>query len=67
MSPADQGEQPVVPPLHIAEVRYPLAQLLRELEVERAAGSFSMEKLDQTEIGKMFKARAPHRRVKPRK
>lgn len=51
----------------IAEVRYSLPQLLQELEVERSAASFAMEKLDQTEIGKLFKGRAPARRVKSRK
>lgn len=45
----------------ITEVRYSLPDLLRELQVERAASSFSMEKLDQTEIGKLFKTKAPRR------
>ena len=45
------------------EVKYSLPDLLRELKVERAAGTFAMEKLDQNEIGKLFKAKAP-RRVK---
>lgn len=54
-------------PLVLAEVRYPLPQLLAELELERAAGSFAMEKLDQKEIGNLFKARRPSRRAKPRK
>jgi hypothetical protein len=48
-----------------AEVRYSLPDLLRELKVERAAGTFAMEKLDQNEIGKLFKAKAP-RRAKPK-
>jgi hypothetical protein len=38
--------------------------MLRELEVERATGPFAMEKLGQTEIGKLFKAKTPPRRVK---
>ncbi len=59
--------KPSAPPLLVSEVRYPLPQLLRELEIERAAASFSMEKLDQAEIGKLFKARTPSRRVKSRK
>lgn len=54
-------------PGFVSEVRYPLPQLLRELEDERASGSFSMEKLDQGEIGKLFKTRTPARRVKSRK
>jgi hypothetical protein len=54
-------------PLIVGEVRYSLPQLLKELEIERAAGSFAMEKLDQVEIGKLFKSRTPPRRVKPKK
>lgn len=50
----------------VAEVRYSLPDLLEELKAERTTGSFSMEKLDQNEIGKLFKAKAP-RRVKPKK
>lgn len=52
------------PPI-IGEVRYSLPQLLKELEIERAAGSFAMEKLDQAEITKMFKAHT--RRAKSKK
>lgn len=55
------------PSVVISEVRYPLPQLLKELEIERASGSFAMEKLDQTEIGKLFKARTPPRRVKSKR
>jgi FKBP-type peptidyl-prolyl cis-trans isomerase (trigger factor) len=49
----------------IAEVKYSLPQMLQELRAERSAGSFALEKLDQNEIGKLFKAKAP-RRVKPK-
>jgi hypothetical protein len=56
----------VIPaPTTIGEVRYSLPQLLKELEIERAAGSFAMEKLDQAEITKMFKAHT--RRAKSKK
>ena len=51
--------QPTPPPL--AEVRYSLPALLEELKTERAAGSFAMERLDQHEIGKLFKAKSPRR------
>jgi hypothetical protein len=54
------------PLLHVAEVRYSLPDLLRELALERAAGTFAMEKLDQVEIGKLFKNKA-QRRAKPNK
>lgn len=43
------------------EVKYSLPMLLQELKAERAAGSFAMEKLDQNEIGKLFKAKANRR------
>ena len=36
-------------------MRYSLPEMLKELEIERAAGSFAMEKLDQTEISKISK------------
>ena len=52
---------PPPPPVVIREVKHSLPQLLEELKVERAAASFAMEKLDQHEIGKLFKAKAPRR------
>ena len=58
--------EPKPPAFVIAEVKYSLPDLLNELKAERATGSFAMEKLDQNEIGKLFKATAP-RRVKPKK
>jgi hypothetical protein len=54
------------PRVQIAEVRYSLPQLLEELKAERAAAGFAMEKLDQHEIGKLFKAKGG-RRVGSRK
>lgn len=54
------------PPAMVAEVKYSLPELLEELKAERATGTFAMEKLDQHEIGKLFKGKAP-RRVKPKK
>jgi hypothetical protein len=54
------------PVVRVSEVRYSLPDLLEELKAERATGTFAMEKLDQTEIGTLFKAKAP-RRVKPKK
>lgn len=53
--------QSAVPKIAIAEVRYSLPQLLEELKAERAASTFAMEKLDQHEIGKLFKAKASRR------
>jgi hypothetical protein len=48
-------------PGELAEVRYSLPQMLAELKLERTTGLFAMEKLDQNEIGKLFKAKAPRR------
>jgi hypothetical protein len=64
MSAAPSADNPT--PLVIAEVRYSLPVMLQELKAERAASTFAMEKLDQHEIGKLFKAK-PTRRVKPKK
>jgi hypothetical protein len=47
--------------IHLAEVRYSLPQMLEELKAERSASTFAMEKLDQDEIGKLFKAKGPRR------
>jgi hypothetical protein len=49
----------------LTEVKYSLPEMLAELEAERGSASFAMEKLDQTEIGKLFKAKKPNR-VKPK-
>jgi hypothetical protein len=48
----------------VSEVRYSLAELLREIEVERRESSFAMETLDQVEIQKMFANRRRHARDK---
>jgi hypothetical protein len=57
-----------VPPSPIiGEVRYSLPQLLKELEIERTADFYAMEKLDQAEITKMFKAQTAARRAKSKK
>jgi hypothetical protein len=49
----------------LAEVRYSLPEMLAELEAERGSASFAMEKLDQAEIGKLFKTKKLTR-VKPK-
>jgi hypothetical protein len=57
-----------VPPVTtIGEVRYSLPQMLKELEIERTADFYAMEKLDQAEITKMFKAETAARRAKSKK
>ncbi len=48
-------------------VRYSLPQLLREVKLERDTPAFSMEKLEQVEIAKLFQKNRPRRVIKPRK
>jgi len=55
------NESPQIPNTAIAEVRYSLPDLLRELNAERGSAVFAMEKLDQTEIAKLFKAKGARR------
>ena len=48
----------------VSEVKYSLPDILEELKTERAASSFAMEKLDQQEIGKLFKAKTTRAKSK---
>ncbi len=56
---------PQPPPDFVVGLRYSLPAMLAEIRAERFSGSFSMEKLDQKEIGKMFKPQK-RRRAKPK-
>jgi hypothetical protein len=49
----------------LTEVKYSLPDLLEEIEAEKGSASFAMEKLDQAEIGKLFKSKKAVR-VKPK-
>jgi len=49
----------------LAEVKYSLPEMLAELDAERSSASFALEKLDQTEIAKLFKSKKPAR-AKPK-
>jgi hypothetical protein len=49
----------------LTEVKYSLPEMLAELDAERGSASFAMEKLDQAEIGKLFKSKR-QTRVKPK-
>jgi len=49
----------------LAEVKYSLPEMLAELDAEKGSASFAMEKLDQSEIGKLFKSKKPIR-AKPK-
>lgn len=48
------------------EVRYSLPQLLREVQLEREAPAFAMEKLEQGEITKLFRRQRSRRAPRPR-
>ena len=50
----------------IGEIRYSLAEMLQEIEVERRESSFAMETLDQLEIKKML-ANRRRRNVRDKK
>lgn len=67
MKSAESSPPPGPPPRlshQLHEVRYSLPELLAELEQERHAGSFAMEKLNQAEIGKMFENKRRRRAKK---
>lgn len=51
------------PATALREVKYSLPEMLNELKAERSLGMLASEKLDQAEIGKLFKPKSP-RRVK---
>lgn len=48
----------------LTEVKYSLRELLAEIEAERATSAFAMEKLDQQDIKKLFKAKAARAKSK---
>lgn len=62
--PPEKSPPPPAPLPMIAEVRYSLPALLEEIKVERSASTFAMERLDQGEIGKLFKSRAARGKAK---
>ncbi len=64
MSAAAESNSRPQPRHQIGEVRYSLPEMLEELKAERTASGFAMEKLDQHEIGKMFKAKSPRAKSK---
>jgi hypothetical protein len=58
------AEAPAPKSAMLAEVRYSLPEMLAEIDAEKGSASFAMEKLDQAEIGKLFKTKKVVR-VKP--
>jgi len=62
--PTTPAQEPVLNASVISEVRYSLPDLLREVQLERNAAVFAMEKLDRTEIAKLFQKTRPRRAIK---
>jgi hypothetical protein len=52
--------------LPITTVRYSLPEMLNELKLERGAASFTMEKLHQSDIGKLFQGQSQNQPKKRR-
>jgi hypothetical protein len=48
-----------------AEVRYSLPELLRDVKIDRSSGLFSMEKLDQDTISRLYEQQHSRRAQKP--
>ncbi len=66
MKSPDSNPPHAAHPTGISEVRYFLPDLLREVQLERNAPAFAMEKLDRVEIAKLFTKPRP-RRAQPRR
>jgi hypothetical protein len=54
------------PAMAAGVMRYSLPAMLAELKLERSAGGFAQERIDQTEITKLFAA-PTRRRANPKK
>jgi hypothetical protein len=48
-----------------AEIRYSLPELLRDVKIDRSSGLFSMEKLDQDTISRLYEQQNSRRATKP--
>ncbi len=66
MNPPSASTPPPAAPV-LAEVRYSLPEMLREIALERSSQALAMEKLDQVEIAKLFSKPRPRRALKSRK
>jgi len=67
MKPNSNTKPAVATSTGISEVRYSLPELLREVQLERNAAVFAMEKLDRVEISKIFQKTRPRRALKTNK
>jgi hypothetical protein len=50
-----------------SEVKYSLPQLLRDVKLDRSSSLFSMEKLDQDTISRLFELQNARRASSPKK
>ena len=66
MSEIPPDAEPDIPPPAepIKTVKYSLPELLAELKLERASGTLAMEKLQQADIGNLFKSKQKRPRGK---
>lgn len=64
MKSRDDDPAAVRPLDPINVVKYSLPELLAELRQERTSGVLAMEKLQQVDIGNLFKKKQRHRRGK---
>lgn len=69
MSPPNAGSPPPVPGTDspFAEVKYSLPELLRDVKIDRSSSQFSMEKLDQDTISRLYEQHRRHREPPPDK
>jgi hypothetical protein len=62
IAPSHDSARPNSRALAPVMVKYSLPELLEEVEIERAAGSAGLQKVDQSEITKLFQAKPKRRR-----
>jgi hypothetical protein len=61
-TPPGQGQDSDSP---FAEVKYSLPELLRDVKLDRSSSLFSMEKLDQDTISRLFEQNNARRATRP--
>jgi hypothetical protein len=64
--PTPENVSPTPPADLVVGLRYSLPVMLAEIKLERVSGAFAMERLDQQEIGKIFKPQKRRRAAKPK-
>jgi len=64
MAMSNETSQPPTKTLALGEIRYSLADLLKEVQTEREGSSIGQEIVDQGEISKLFNRKKKARRGK---